>query len=886
MNLDRLTSQSAKVLQAADLRARELGNSQIEPLHLLDGLFEISESLMRPVVENAGQSFDTLRSQTASALQSLPKLSVGGVATPSQALLRVVNQAETEAKSFTDEYVSVEHLLLSLLEISSDAKRLLASAGISREDVLKTLSTLRGSQRVDSPDPEQKYQALEKYAVNLTELARQDKIDPVIGRDDEVRRVMQVLSRRTKNNPVLIGEPGVGKTAIAEGLAQRIVSGDVPEGLKDKEVVSLDMGSILAGAKYRGDFEERMKAVLKEIEASHGKVVLFMDELHTIIGAGRLDGGPMDASNMLKPALARGTLHAIGATTLKEYQLYIEKDAALARRFQPVFVAEPSQEDALNILRGIKEKYEVHHGVRITDAALQAAVSLSSRYITDRFLPDKAIDLIDEATSALRMEIDSMPAELDADKRKILSLEVEREALKQEPDSSSRERLMVVQHELSEMKEKAGVLEAQWTQEKEIIMRLRERSKALETLRQEADRAEREARLEDVARLRYAEIPKLEQDIQAASASLEKMPKAAKLLKEEVTDEDIAKVVSRWTSVPVTKMLGAERTKLKDLEQELGMRVVGQTEAIAAVSSAIRRSRAGLAEEKKPIASFLFLGPTGVGKTELVKALAGSLFNDESALVRLDMSEYMEPHSVAKMIGSPPGYIGHDEGGQITEIVRRRPYVVILFDEIEKAHPSVFNIMLQILDEGRLTDSQGRIANFKNAVIIMTSNLGSDIMQQFASEYGLHNLGYRPTQTGKEAEDQTEHEMRERVMEVLKNHFRPEFLNRLDEIIIFRPLQREQIEKIVDLQLALVQKRLDGQKITLIVHDAVKKILTEQGFDPSFGARPLKRTIQRLILDPLAAMIVGGEVEEGDAVRLDASGSQIKLSVAAPAKVK
>lgn len=877
---ERLTSQSVEVLMRAERLARAAAHVQIEPIHVLAALLDVSEALLRPIFESAGQDYEGVQRDVATAMEKLPKSGIPGPATvSSQGLARVLNQAGAEAKSFTDDYISIEHLFLALLEVSSDAKYFLTGHGITRESVLKIISSLRGTERVDSADPEQKFQALEKYAINLCDLARQGKIDPVIGRDEEVRRVMQVLSRRTKNNPVLIGEPGVGKTAIAEGLAQRIVQGDVPEGIKDKQVVALDMGALLAGAKYRGDFEERLKAVLKAIDESHGKIILFIDELHTIIGAGKIEGGPMDASNMLKPALARGALHAVGATTLKEYQQYIEKDAALARRFQPVFVQEPSEEDALNILRGIKEKYEVHHGVRIRDSALSAAVRLSSRYITDRFLPDKAIDLVDEASSALRMQIDSLPVELDDAKRKILSLEVEREALKQEDTRQSKERLQKLGQELSEMKEKAGELEAQWKQEKEIITALRDKSKKLETLRAEADKAEREARLEDVAKLRYGEIPKLEKESKEASDTLEKMPKSAKLLKEEVTEEDVAAVVSRWTGVPVMKMIGSEKQKLVNLEQEIAVRVVGQHDAVQAVADAIRRSRAGLSEEKKPIASFLFLGPTGVGKTELVKALAASLFQDESALLRLDMSEYMEPHSVSKMIGSPPGYVGYEEGGQLTEMVRRRPYAVILFDEIEKAHPSVFNMLLQILDDGRLTDAQGRTANFKNTLIVMTSNLGADILQQYASETGLRHLGYRATKS-EDKHEASEKEMHERVMAVLKDHFRPEFLNRLDEVIIFHPLSSDELRQIVDLQLAEVQKRLEAENISLQCDDAAKALLAEKGYDPAFGARPLKRVIQNLVLNPVSRMMVSDEVKDGSKVLVTSDGHVLVLKVA------
>ncbi len=881
MNLEKLTSKSAQVLQQAESLARQHNHTQLEPLHILAAMFEVSDDLLRPLLEGVNKDYEVLKKQINAQIQSLPTMSAaGGSVMLSQSVARVLDQAEKEANALTDEYVSQEHLLLALLEVSSEAKQfILGPMSLNREQILKTLSTIRGTERVISTDPEQKYQVLEKYSVNLTERAKEGKLDPVIGRDEEVRRVMQVLSRRTKNNPVLIGEPGVGKTAIAEGLAQRIVAGDVPETLKDKEVVSLDLGSLLAGAKHRGDFEERLKAVLKSIDDSNGKIILFIDELHTLVGAGAVEGA-MDASNMLKPALARGTLHAIGATTLKEYQQYIERDQALARRFQPVYVQEPSVEDTITILRGIKDKYEVHHGVRITDGALIAAANLSNRYISDRFLPDKAIDLIDEATSALRMEIDSMPVELDQLKRKMMQLEVEREALKQEKDNASKERLKKVQQELTETKESAGSLEAQWKQEKEVITAVRDKSKQLESLKQQADKAEREARLEEVAKLRYSEIPKLEKEIKEASAKLTKMPQEQKMLQEEVTEEDIAKVVARWTGIPVTKMLSSELGKLANLEQELSKRVVGQEEAIKSISNAIRRSRAGLAEEKRPIGSFIFLGPTGVGKTELARALAESLFNDEAALVRLDMSEYMEKHAVSRMVGSPPGYVGYEEGGQLTEIVRRRPYVVILLDEIEKAHPDVFNILLQILDDGRLTDAKGRTVDFKNAIIIMTSNLGSDILQQYASEDGIRQLGYRAENSNNTKEEQnsrTKEEMLQKINEVLRDHFKPEFLNRLDETIVFHPLTKENIGTIVEIQLQLLQKRLDKQHISLKFNDAAKSFLAEKGYDPSFGARPLKRIIQTSILDPLAQMIVKGELTEGDKVDITATDGNLRL---------
>lgn len=862
MDLNKLTSKSATILQRAELMARENKHAQIEPIHLLASMFEIGDDLIRPIIEKIGKDFAQTRDALNNQIEKLPAIGFGQASTvPSAALIRVLTQAEKEASTLTDEYVSQEHILLALLEITSDAKHFLQALGLNRESVLGVLSSIRGTERVDSVDPEQKFQALDKYTINLTKLAKEGRLDPVIGRDDEVRRVMQVLSRRTKNNPVLIGEPGVGKTAIAEGLAQRIVQNDVPESLKEKQVVSLDLGSLLAGAKHRGDFEERLKAILKAIDDAAGKIILFIDELHTLIGAGAAEGA-MDAGNMLKPALARGTLRAVGATTLKEYQMYVEKDAALARRFQPVYVNEPTGADTLAILRGIKDKYEVHHGTRITDAALQSAVELSSRYISDRFLPDKAIDLIDEATSALRMEIDSMPEDLDHLRRRIMQLEVEREALKKEDDASSVKRLGELQKELSDIKEKAGVLEAQWKQEKSIISELRVKSKELEQARVLADKAEREAKLEDVARIRYGDIPRLEKEISDLSVKLEVIPKDKKMLKEEVGPEDVAEVVSRWTGIPVSKMLGSELHKLANLESELSERVVGQEEAIKAVSNAIKRSRAGLSEEKKPIGSFIFLGPTGVGKTELVRALAASLFNDENAMVRLDMSEYMEKHAVSKMIGSPPGYVGYEEGGQLSERIRRRPYSVVLFDEIEKAHPEVFNILLQILDDGHLTDAKGRVVDFKNTLIIMTSNLGSDVMQQYASEDGISHLGYRKAENSESKKQQNYQELSEKVNVVLKEHFKPEFLNRIDEIIVFKPLDKKQIERIVSLQMKLVAQRLMKQDLVIAYNDDVVKFIAKAGYDPSYGARPLKRAIQNLILNPLSSYIVNGELKK------------------------
>ncbi|MBU1130603.1 ATP-dependent chaperone ClpB [Patescibacteria group bacterium] len=857
MNPDKLTHKTQEALQKALQLAQSKNHQAVDVAHLLLSMIGQADSLIVSILKKLDISATQLESQLKDELNKIPE--VAGASSQmylTDELNKVLAQANKEAGKMKDEYISAEHLLLAILEVKSKAQDIFKSQKVSYDQVLKSLAEVRGGQKVTDQDAESKYQALEKYSQNLTHLARQGKLDPVIGRDQEIRRVMQVLSRRTKNNPVLIGEPGTGKTAIAEGLAQRIVAGDVPETLKNKELVSLDIGSLLAGSKYRGEFEDRLKAVLREIENAAGNIILFIDELHTIVGAGGAEGA-VDASNMLKPALARGTLHAIGATTLKEYQKYIEKDAALERRFQPVYIGEPSAEDTISILRGLKEKYELHHGVRITDSALISAVNLSQRYIADRFLPDKAIDLMDEATSAIRMEIDSLPEELDQLKRKQTQLEIEKEALKKETDKASKERLKILNKELADLNEKVNSIEAHWKNEKNIIAQSREIKEKIDGLRIEAEKFEREGALDKVAEIQYGKVPELEKKLKSISKKLEDIQKDKQILKEEVTEEDIANVVGRWTGIPVSKMLETESQKLAHLEDELKKRVIGQDPAVIAVSKAVRRSRAGIAEEGKPIGSFIFLGPTGVGKTELAKTLAESMFDSEDALVRLDMSEYMEQHSVAKLIGSPPGYIGYEEGGQLTEIVRRRPYSVILLDEIEKAHPDVFNMLLQILDDGRLTDAKGRVVNFKNTIIIMTSNLGSQIIQEHTSDLD---------------------KVKNQIMDIVKSNFKPEFLNRVDETVIFNTLSQNNFKDIIDIQLNQVKNRLAKKNIKVEFTKALEEYLANEGYEPSFGARPLKRVIQNQILDELALQIIEGKVKEGDKINVDVKGGKVVFS--------
>jgi len=867
INPEKLTIKAQEALSSAEHLAGSNSNQQIEPLHLLAALLEQEDGIARPIVEKIGADAARLSAMVAAEIKRLPSVSGGHDHYLSSKLKEALKLAFDEMKALKDEFVSCEHLLLAFTRLEGDpAQVLLAANGVTHDSILRSLVAVRGTQNVTDQNPEGKYQALKKYSRDLTDLARLGKLDPVIGRDEEIRRVIQVLSRRTKNNPVLIGEPGVGKTAIAEGIAQRIVSGSVPEGLKSKKLLSLDISALVAGAKFRGEFEERLKAVLKEIQSAEGEVIIFIDELHTLVGAGAAEGS-MDASNMLKPALARGELHCIGATTLNEYKKYIEKDPALERRFQIVFVGQPTVENTIAILRGLKEKYEVHHGVRIKDSGIIAAARLSTRYIADRFLPDKAIDLVDEAASGLRMEIDSMPLEIESVMRKITQLEIERQALKKEEDAASRERLAAIEEALAGLKEQSKALKLRWQSEKDIITRVQKTQADIEQLKVDEERAQRQGDLDKAAEIRYGKRPALEKELAKANSELDKLQKGKRMLKEEVDEEDIAKVISRWTGIPVSKMLEGESEKLLHMEEELRGRVVGQDDALALVSDAIRRSRSGLADPKKPIGSFIFLGPTGVGKTELAKALAEFLFDDEKALIRIDMSEYMEKHSVARLIGAPPGYVGYDEGGQLTEQVRRRPYAVLLFDEIEKAHPDVFNIFLQILDDGRLTDGKGRAVDFKNTVIIMTSNIASRMILEMSGKKGME-------------------ELKGKVNELLLEHFRPEFINRVDEIVLFNRLGKETLAKIVDIQALGLAKLLKERGIGLELDQSARELLFERGYDEQFGARPLKRVMQKLVQNPLAVKILNGEVLPGETVEIGAEKGEIvfKPRRAAPQK--
>jgi len=881
MNGSNFTHKAQEALFQAQSIASSKGQQQIDALHLLSALLNQEGSVVLVLLQKLGIDIEGLNKKTKGALDKVPVIistqSTFGQFYLTQDLARVFERARQESIKMGDEFISVEHLFLALLDTETKAREILNQASffqpggtstlefdkLDYETVLKVLSQIRGGQRITDPEPESKYQVIEKYARNLTLLAKQGKLDPVIGRENEIRRLMQVLSRRTKNNPVLIGEAGVGKTAVVEGLAQKIIRGDVPESLKEKEIIGLDLGAMVAGTKYRGEFEDRIKAFLKEINRAAGRYILFIDELHTLVGAGAAEGA-IDASNLLKPALSRGELKAIGVTTLKEYQKYIERDPALERRFQPIYVQEPSTEDTITILRGIKEKYELHHGVKIEDRALVAAAELSARYITDRFLPDKAVDLMDEAMSARRLEIESEPVELDQPKREIQKLGVEREALKKSKSPDQR-RQKAISRQIADLTEKVQAIEGRWQAEKEVITKIKNLKKELELVRFEAERYQQEANLQKVAELKYGKIPDLTKELKATEKKLAILQKQKAMMKEEVIEEDVAQVVSRWTGIPITRLLEEEARKLGKIEQILSQRVIGQPEAISAIANALRRARSGIAEENRPLGSFMFLGPTGVGKTETARALAGFLFNDENALVRLDMSEYMEKHTVSRMIGSPPGYVGYEEGGQLTEKIRRRPYSVILLDEVEKAHPEVFNILLQILEDGRLTDAKGRTASFKNAILIMTSNIGSELIMK------MGKLGFET----REKDTSQKENLREKILEALKDNFRPEFLNRIDETIIFNYLGRPEIKKIVELELEKVSNRLKERKIQLVYSENAKGILAELGFDPNLGARPLKRVIQKKVLDPLSFKIVSGEIREGERILVDAEDGEI-----------